>query len=71
MPKNFFDIDGQKQCEIMVGLLQRFADSGVPFLEALSEKEGSTPQAVWEDVCRASGIEPCPVPDFLLTQKHV
>lgn len=71
MPKDFFNIDGRKQCEIMVGLLQRFADGSVSFLEALSEKEGSTLQAVWEDICRTSGAEPCRVPDFLLIRKDV
>jgi hypothetical protein len=70
MSKDFFEIDGPKQCEIMVALLKRFADSGVPMLEALSEKEGRTPQAVWDDLCTSSGIEPCKVPDFLLMRPH-
>jgi len=39
----------------MIGLLQRFADTGTPTLEALSDKEGSTPDVIWNDVCRARG----------------
>ncbi len=58
-----------------IGLLQRFADSGAPTLEDLSEKEGSTPDsekegstpdAIWSDVCSAQGVEPCGVPEFLM-----
>lgn len=66
MQKGFFDIDGRQQYELMVGLLQRFADSGAPTLEDLSEKEGSTPDAIWKDVCIAQGVEPCGVPEFLM-----
>jgi hypothetical protein len=70
MPRDFFEIDGPKQCAVMVALLQRFADSGVSLLEALSEKEGRPPQDVWDDLCASSGIEPCEVPDFLLMRPH-
>jgi hypothetical protein len=70
MPRDFFEIDGSKQCEIMVALLQRFTDSGAPMLEELSEKEGRTPQAVWDDICTSSGIDPCKVPDFVLPKRR-
>jgi len=66
MQKDFFDIDGRQQYELMIGLLQRFANTGAPTLEALSEKEGSTPEVIWNDVCRAQGVEPCDVPEFLM-----
>jgi hypothetical protein len=70
MPRDFFEIDGRKQYKIMVALLQRFADRGVPMLETLSEKEGRTPQAVWDDICESSGVEPCQVPEFLLNKRR-
>lgn len=70
MARDFFEIDGPKQCAVMVALLQLFADSGVSLLAALSEKEGRPPQAVWDDLCTSSGIEPCEVPDFLLMRPH-
>ena len=62
MLKNFFDIDGRQQYDLIIGLLQRFADSDAPTLEDLSEKEGSTPDAIWSDMCRAQDVEPCGVP---------
>jgi hypothetical protein len=68
MPRDFFEIDGRKQYEIMLALLQRLSDSGKPLLEALSDEEGRTPQAIWDDICESSGVEPCKVPDFLLTR---
>ena len=69
MLKDFSEIDGPQQYQLMVGLLQRFADSGAPSLEALCEKESSTPDSIWEDLCRARGIEPCSVPEFLMTRR--
>jgi len=39
-------------------------------LEMLSEKEGRTPQAVWDDICESSGVEPCQVPEFLLNKRR-
>lgn len=56
----------QRGYDLIIALLQRFADSGAPTLEDLSEKEGSTPDAIWSDVCSAQGVEPCGVPEFLM-----
>jgi hypothetical protein len=46
-----------------------FADGGAPWLDALCEKESSTPDSIWEDLCRARGVEPCSVPEFLMTRR--
>ena len=40
MQMHFSAIDGRKQYDLIVGLLQRYADNSVPSLEALSEKQG-------------------------------
>jgi hypothetical protein len=69
MLKDFSEIDGPQQYELMVGLLRRFADSGAPWLDALCEKESSTPDSIWEDLCRARVVEPCSVPEFLMTRR--
>lgn len=40
MPKDFFEFYGRNRCEIVLAVLGRFADSGAPMFETLSEKEG-------------------------------
>jgi len=46
MPKDFFDIDGRQQYELIISLLHRFADTAAPTLESLSDKEGRMPDAI-------------------------
>ena len=69
MLKDFFAIDGRQQYELMVGLIQSYADNSASSLEALSEKQGKSPDAVWGELCVACGIEPCGVPKFLMPSR--
>jgi hypothetical protein len=65
--KDFYELDEWKQCELLFELIERLGSDDVRSLEALSEKVGKAPPAIWREMCSARGIEVCSIPERVLT----
>ena len=65
--KDFYELEDWKQCELLFELIERIGANDVRSLEALSEKVGKAPHAIWTEMCLARGIELCSIPERVLT----